>query len=135
MTQAGLTTNPSWISNDVADETAHQLFLTVVVSRPNNRSLASTYRRRGTVAAVADDLGVSFETARQWLLAAGVELRAPGRPCLDPGKVQVDEIIKRYRQGESFATIAASLNVSPNTIRNRLIEAGIPLRSRYGWKY
>ena len=69
------------------------------------------------------------------MLDAGVTLRAPGRPSPGAGTAPVDEIIERYRKGESFVMIAADVQVSPNTVRNRLLDAGEPLRPRPGWKY
>lgn len=103
--------------------------------RPTKRELTRVYRRAGSVAGVAAELGVAYETARRRLLEAGVALRGQGRPSPGAGSVPVETIIERYRAGESFAAIASDLNVSPNTVRNRLMAAGGPLRPRPGWKY
>jgi transposase-like protein len=103
--------------------------------RPANRELSQAYRRIGSVARVASELDVAYETARRWLLEAGVSLRSQGRPSRGAGTASVDTIVERYRAGESFAAIATDLDVSPNTVRNRLIAAGEPLRPRPGWKY
>ena len=97
--------------------------------------MATAYRRAGSVAGVAAEFGVAYETARRWLVGAGVTLQTPGRPSREASSAPVDVIIERYRAGESFAAIASDLNVSPNTVRNRLIAAGEPLRPRPGWKY
>jgi transposase-like protein len=96
--------------------------------------LIRLYRRAGSVASVAAELGVAYETARRWLREAGVALQPRGRPSPGAGTAPVDQIIERYRNGESVATIASTMDVSPNTVRNRLIDAGEPLRPRPGWK-
>lgn len=102
---------------------------------PTKLELARVYRRAGSVAGVAAELGVAFETARRWLLDAGVALRGQGRPSPGAGSATVETIVERYRAGESFAAIARDLDISPNTVRNRLMAAGEPLRPRPGWKY
>ena len=101
---------------------------------PDRHLLATCYRRHGSIAGVAADLDVAYETARRWLRDAGIALRPRGRPSPGAGTAPVDQIVKRYRKGESVATIASTMHVSPNTIRNRLIDAGEPLRPRPGWK-
>jgi len=102
---------------------------------PTRRTLASSYRRLGSVPAVAQELGVAFETARRWLLAADVELQPKGRPSRSAGRLNPDLLAKRYKAGESIATIGAACGVSPATVRARLIAAGVELRPRRGWKY
>lgn len=101
---------------------------------PDRRHLAACYRRHGSIAGVAADFDVAYETARRWLRDADVELRPRGRPSPGAGTAPVDQIVERYRKGESVATIASTMDVSPNTIRNRLLDAGEPLRPRPGWK-
>ncbi len=105
-----------------------------MTASPDRRHLAACYRRHGSIAGVATDLDVAYETARRWLRDAGIELRPRGRPSHGAGTASVDEMIERYRNGESVATIASTMDVSPNTIRNRLLDAGEPLRPRPGWK-
>lgn len=101
---------------------------------PDRHHLAACYRRHGSIAGVAAEFGVAYETARRWLRDAGIALRPRGRPSPSAGTASVDQIIERYRSGESVATIASTIDVSPNTVRNRLIDAGEPLRPRPGWK-
>jgi transposase-like protein len=110
------------------------VILIAMSERPTARELASIYRRAGSVTGVAAQLGVAYETARRWLVDAGVTLRTRGRPSPGADAAPVDEIVERYRKGESFAAIASLLDVSPNTVRNRVIEAGEPVRPRPGWK-
>jgi transposase-like protein len=104
-------------------------------NRPTSRELKQAYRRLGSVAAVAEELGVAYETARQWLRSAGVELRAKGRPSEHAPELDVKKLAARYRRGESIATLAESVGVSPNTVRNRLLAAGVTPRPRPGWRY
>ena len=101
---------------------------------PDPRHLAACYRRHGSIAGVAEELDVAYETARRWLRDAGIALRPRGRPSPGAGTTPIDQIVERYRNGESVATIASTMGVSPNTVRNRLIDAGEQLRPRPGWK-
>ncbi|MEQ8438058.1 MAG: hypothetical protein RIB65_11240 [Ilumatobacter fluminis] len=105
-----------------------------MTARPDSRQLDMIYQRQGSVAGAAAELDVAYETARRWLRDAGVELQGRGRPSPGAGAAPVNEMIERYRSGESFVTIASAMDVSPNTVRNRLIDAGEQLRPRPGWK-
>ena len=102
---------------------------------PAKGALASSYRRLGSVPAVAREFGVAFETARRGLLAAGIELRPKGLPSESADRLKLTIITKRYESGDSIATIGTEFGVSPATVRARLIEAGVELRPRRGWKY
>jgi hypothetical protein len=97
--------------------------------------LAAAYRRLGTVPAVAEDLGVAFETARRWLVEAGVKLQPKGRPSSNAAALDASVLRSRYKNGESIAALGQAFGVSPATVRSRLIEAGVELRPRPGWKY
>lgn len=101
---------------------------------PDRRQLAACYRRHGSIAGVAAELDVANETARRWLREAGIALRPRGRPSPGAATTPIDQIIERYRKGESVATIASTMDVSPNTIRNRLLAADESLRPRPGWR-
>jgi transposase len=103
--------------------------------RPPSRSLRVLYGRLGSVPAVARDLGVAYETARRWLVDAGVELRPKGRPSKAAEMLNVKALSRRYVAGESIAALGAAFGVSPATVRERLLEAGVELRRRPGWKY
>src|SRR3954452_7992804 len=103
-----------------------------MTDRPTPKQLERMYRRLGSVPAVASELGVAFETARRWLLAADLELKSKSRPSKAAAKLDDAEVIRRYEQGESIATIGDALGVSPTTVRNRLIRSGVTLRGRPG---
>jgi len=86
------------------------------------------------MAAIAARYGVSPDTIRARLLAAGVTPRrapprpVPPRPTTTP--VPVEEAAARYRQGATLTELAAAYAVTRWTIRRRLAAAGVPLRSR-----
>jgi hypothetical protein len=100
---------------------------------PTPATLRTLYRRAGSVPGVASQLDVAYETARQWLLEAGVELKAKGRPSSRAASLDEAALVKRYNAGESIATIGHDLGVSPTTVRKRLLDAGVALRARPGW--
>ena len=104
-------------------------------TRPTQRQLKQAYGRLRSINAVARELDVAYETARQWLQNAGVELRPKGRPSDHAAELDTKKLTARYRNGESIAALAASVGVSPNTVRNRLLAAGITPRPRRGWQY
>jgi transposase-like protein len=103
--------------------------------RPSRQELEVRYHRLGNVPAVARELGVAFETARRWLMEAGVELRPKGRPSANAKQLNTRDLARRYAKGESIAQLGHAFGVSPATVRSRLIEAGVELRPRPGWKY
>ena len=43
--------------------------------------------------------------------------------------IDMEHVIQRYKDGDTFDEIAAPLDVNSGTIRYRLIKAGIPIRS------
>ena len=55
----------------------------------------------------------------------------------DPNAKRLDtrHLARRYTKGESIAQLGHAFGVSPATVRSRLIEAGVELRPRPGWKY
>ncbi|MCU1394903.1 MAG: hypothetical protein JWM34_3331 [Ilumatobacteraceae bacterium] len=84
---------------------------------------------------MAEELGIAFETARRWLIEAGVEMQSKGRPSKKAQKLDPVVLATRYAAGESIATIGEAFGVSPATVRARLIDAGVELRPRRGWSY
>ena len=97
--------------------------------------VVAAYCRLKSVSAVARELGVAFETARRRLVAAGVDLAPQGRPSQTASELDVDVLTERYKAGESIAKLAAAFGVNGMTVRQRLIDAGVQLRPRPGWKY
>ena len=103
--------------------------------RPTTQELEAIYKRLGNVPAVAAELDVAFETARRWLLDAGVQLRHKGRPSSNAERLVTKELRRQYAQGESIAQLGQAFGVSPATVRSRLLKDGVELRPRPGWKY
>ena len=68
------------------------------------KSLVRDYAKHRSITALANVHGVSFSTARRWLLAAGVEINDAHRPTHTG--LDVEHAAVRYEGGESLATIA-----------------------------
>ena len=92
------------------------------------KSLVRDYLKHGSITAVADVHGVSFSTARRWLLAAGVELNDAHRPT--SAGLDVVRAAARYETGESLAAIAAEAGIGVNTLKRRLEAHGTVMRPR-----
>ena len=92
------------------------------------KSLVRDYAKHGSITAVADIHGVSFSTARRWLLAAGVELNDAHRP--PSAELDVERAAGRYETGESLAAIAADAGIGVNTLKRRLEAHGTVMRPR-----
>lgn len=45
----------------------------------------------------------------------------------------VDKAARRYRAGESLATVGIAFNVDAATVRRALHRAGVTIRPRRGW--
>jgi uncharacterized protein (DUF433 family) len=101
--------------------------------------LASLYASGLTMAQIGTRYGVSRETIRARLLAAGViprqvilgpvtNGRAAPRRAAKP--IPVQEAAARYRRGATLAELAASYAVTGRTVRRQLLAAGVSLRSR-----
>lgn len=101
--------------------------------RPAERDLRRAYEKLGSIPAVAEKYDIAYETARRWLTQAGVEFRKKGRPSEHAADLDIDDLIARYKKGESVATIGKAVGVAQATVRARLIEAGVTLRPRRGW--
>jgi transposase-like protein len=111
--------------NTVRDQLARHGLLDID-GTPKN--LVRDYAKHGSITALAGLHGVSFSTARRWLLAAGVEINEAHRPThtgLDVGRAAA-----RYEGGESLATIAAEAGVGVNTLKRRLEAHGTVMRPR-----
>lgn len=91
-------------------------------------SAADDYERLGSITSVAELHGVSFATARRWLLGLGITLNEAHRPKFADVDIQLASL--RYEKGESLAEIATDLGVGVNTLKRRLEAAGVALRGR-----
>ena len=92
------------------------------------KSLVRDYAKHGSINAIAGHHGVSFSTARRWLLAADVEINEAHRPR-NTG-LDVSRAAARYEGGDSLATIAADASIGVNTLKRRLEAHGTVMRPR-----
>lgn len=92
------------------------------------KTVARDYERLRSITAVADLHHVSFATARRWLLGHGTPLNEAHRP--QSADVDVRKASRRYEGGESLADIASDLGVGVNTLKRRLLAAGVSMRTR-----
>lgn len=86
------------------------------------------YSKLGSITAVAELHGVSFATARRWLLSTGVKLHEAHRP--QDRELDLEKAARRYASGETLAAIAAEADVSINTLKRRLQGHGVTMRPR-----
>jgi len=97
----------------------HRLSRTPTVkARPSRLVLARLYREHRSVAKTAAMLEVSAETARRWLIDAGIDLAQPGRPSVTIDKVA--ELRRRRAAGATYQALAAEYGVPLETLRRRL---------------
>lgn len=87
------------------------------------------YKTRETLSRIADDLGVSRQRLADRLWQRGVLIRGKG-----PTPVQVLEMVRRYEQGESLATVGARVGFDAGTVRTHLRRAGVLMRDTRGRK-
>jgi transcriptional regulator with XRE-family HTH domain len=100
----------------------------IVISK---EKLTELYHEQGlTLQEVADKCGVSLPTVRARMEEHGVDVRSPGRSTgsklVELDEQQLTELY--HEQGLTLAETAEALNVSPGTVRNRMLEFGIDTR-------
>lgn len=98
------------------------------------------YAAGRSVREVAAAAGVSYGSAWRWLADSGVRMRSPGsRRGGNPGRdrsafagrmgkavdVDVDEIVRLWRQGLGVAQIAEVMRTTYATVRRRLVARGL----------
>ena len=86
------------------------------VERPSPSELLAAYERAGSTTALGEQLGVSQAAASRWLIEAGIATRPQARPRK---AVSGAEVRRRRSAGESWAEIAAALDISVSTARSR----------------
>jgi uncharacterized protein (DUF433 family) len=101
--------------------------------------IASLYASGLTMAQIGIRYGVSRETIRARLFAAGVTPRQVTAGPMTSGRVSsrraakpipVQEAAERYREGATLKDLATRYAVTARTVRRQLIAAGVSLRSR-----
>jgi len=89
-------------------------------------AFAAAYDTGLTITECAARFGVSFGTARNRLVAAGVVFRRHGQRPASSGPA----LAAAYDAGATIAECAAQFGIPFGTARNRLIAAGVVLRQR-----
>jgi transcriptional regulator of aromatic amino acid metabolism len=102
--------------------------MTTITSRPviSVDVLNTLYSLVGSRRRVAEMIGVDGSTVTRALKAAGYSILPPGRPN---EQLSQTSLTKAYwGDKESLREIASRTGKSHTTIRNRMIQYGIPLR-------
>ena len=90
--------------------------------------LTKAYAAGATLGELARDFRVHKNTAMELLERSGIARRGKG-----PSDSQVTEAICLYGEGRSTAVIGGLLGFSADTIRRRLIQAGVEMRGPHDW--
>jgi hypothetical protein len=90
--------------------------------------LAKAYESGATLKDLARDFRVHRNTAMELLERNGIARRGKG-----PSDSQVAEAIRLYAEGQSTAVIGRCFGFSADTIRHRLMDAGVEIRSPHDW--
>ena len=91
-----------------------------------SKAMAADYQAGMRVKELTVKYGVSRETVIRHL-----RRQAVGPRKLGLNEQQIKEAAKLYEQGDSLATIEKRMSVTAHTVRSRLIEAGVTMRSSY----
>lgn len=78
--------------------------------------------------AIATELGLDRGVVRRVLYEAGVA--SPPRRLTEE---EISEAARRYEEGMSLARLGERYGVSAETVRIKLLDAGVQLRARRGW--
>ncbi|MBT2225996.1 helix-turn-helix domain-containing protein [Nonomuraea sp. NEAU-A123] len=98
-------------------------------SNPVTAELVRRYEDGETIRALSVSFNMTTAGISEKLYSAGVEIRPAAPKLIDLG-ITDEELIKRYKAGESMADLGRSLNLNLTTIKRRLKKAEIELRSR-----
>ncbi|WP_441415057.1 hypothetical protein [Arthrobacter sp. 2MCAF14] len=90
------------------------------------KAMAEDYQAGMRVKELATKYQISRETVRKRLRRRAIRPRKIG---LD--EQQIKESVRLYEQGDSLATIGKRMGVTAHTVRSRLIEKGVRMRSSY----
>jgi hypothetical protein len=92
--------------------------------------LAEAYLAGATLSELSD----RFEKHRT-TLSTDLERRGVARRYRLVEGERLQRAIQGYQDGQSVVSIGKGLGAAGNTVRKALIEAGVKLRPRRGWKY
>ena len=96
---------------------------------PDTDDLIRRYVGGDNLQTVAEALGVSAQYVSDRLKDAGIPRRPRGSGQPDRSGIDMTAVIERFRAGESEQSIALSLGVARQTVRTRLLRAGIQPRT------
>ncbi|WP_026124255.1 helix-turn-helix domain-containing protein [Nocardiopsis baichengensis] len=88
--------------------------------------MVAAYEAGATVYELGRRFGIARQTVSKILKRHGAQMRRTGL-SLD----QIDEAARLYEEGWSLARIGEKMEVSPDTVRLRLLERGVRMRDRY----
>lgn len=91
-----------------------------------SEQLVADYHAGMPVKEMASKYGIHRGSVSKHLRDHGVPPRKVG---LD--EAQIREAVKQYALGESLATIGKRMGVDKGTVRERLVESGVEMRSPY----
>jgi predicted HTH domain antitoxin len=86
--------------------------------------LVATYRAGSTIAELAAQLECDRKTVTRYLKLQCVEMRIRRLT-----EVQIDEAVRLYESGMSLAKVGRLIGTVPKTVRSRLLERGVQLRT------
>ena len=89
--------------------------------------LVAGYKAGQSLSILAMEYGIHRRTVAAHLEQRGVRRRVIQRKLTNE---DVDEAARRYRAGESLATVGIALNVDAATVRRQLHAAGLTIRGR-----
>ncbi|WP_197023289.1 hypothetical protein [Arthrobacter sp. MA-N2] len=96
------------------------------LSAEQSQEVVADYQTGARVKELAVKYRISRETVSKHLRRHEVTPRKVG---LD--ERQIKEAIRLYEQGDSLATIGKRMGVTAHTVRSRLVEVGVRMRSSY----
>ncbi|NJC22175.1 hypothetical protein BJ994_001251 [Arthrobacter pigmenti] len=96
------------------------------ITAEQSTHLIAEYQEGVPVQVLAGKYRIHRGSASQHLRDKGIPVRQRGMP-----EGLVEEDIRLYEQGCSLEAIGRHMDVSANTVRKRLIEAGVKMRSSY----
>lgn len=103
----------------------HKQYRTARQLRPAEiDQLVAAYRTGSTVYELAARLGIHRVTVGRHLRNRGIDTTPPG---LDPADVPA--VAELYRSGWALAKIAKKFDTSADTVRTRLLETGVKIRT------
>tara|TARA_B100000700_G_C14462535_1_gene586797 strand:+ start:264 stop:593 length:330 start_codon:yes stop_codon:yes gene_type:complete len=85
------------------------------------------YGKNETLRQIAKDIGVSRQRLASLLRERGVRLRS-----ITPSAAEVNEMARRYAEGESLERVGTRLGYSAGTVRNHLLAEGVVMRDSHG---